>query len=301
MIFQWEIIMNDDSVIIAVLIALLSWASVQDLKNRANTTEIILSAILAITIIVACGIFYRNNFSHKGKESKKVKNYIAEIPDCLKLESAHVVKLGIENDLKIPLYLPDHIRRRHVHILGATGSGKTESVILNFLKQDVKRGYGAIILDAKGDYSFLDELYKWVPTEKPRIRWKMGHRLFLLYFLSMNFAKTFLREKKCKQITIIVYHPSLRKWGEVERKYKIRLALIYFAGFEQVGIQYYFVYTFCRMAQICNEIFTIATYRNLAKHVVLFQGVNNRTRNKIPDFEFVLAPDYAMLIIGGQI
>ncbi len=169
MIFQWEIIMNDDSVIIAVLIALLSLAAIQDLKNRANTVEIILSVILAITIIVACGIFYRNNFSHKGKESKKVKNYISEIPECLKLETAHGVKLGIETELKIPLYLPDHIRRRHVHILGATGSGKTESVILNFLKQDVKRGYGAIILDAKGDYSFLDELYKWVPTEKLKV------------------------------------------------------------------------------------------------------------------------------------
>ncbi len=169
MIFQWEILMNDDSVIIAVLVVLLLGASLQDLMNRANTTEIILSVILAITLIVACGIFYRNNFSHKGKESKKVKNYIAEIPDCLKLETIHGVKLGIETDLNIPLYLPDHIRRRHVHILGATGSGKTESVILNFLKQDVKRGYGAIILDAKGDYSFLDELHKWVPTEKLKV------------------------------------------------------------------------------------------------------------------------------------
>ncbi|MGZ3749006.1 MAG: type IV secretory system conjugative DNA transfer family protein, partial [Pseudobdellovibrionaceae bacterium] len=62
--------------------------------------------------------------------------------------------------------LPDHIRTRHVHILGATGSGKTESVILNFLKQDVSRGLGSIILDAKGDHSFLSELKNWVPGNR---------------------------------------------------------------------------------------------------------------------------------------
>ncbi len=163
------VIMNDDSILIAVFVALLSFATLQDLKNKTNTVDFILAVILLLVLVIVTGILYRNNFSPHGKEIKKVKNYIAEIPDCLKLETAHGVKLGIETDLKIPLYLPDHIRRRHVHILGATGSGKTESVILNFLRQDVKRGYGAIILDAKGDYSFLDELHKWVPAEKLKV------------------------------------------------------------------------------------------------------------------------------------
>jgi hypothetical protein len=53
--------------------------------------------------------------------------------------------------------------------MGATGSGKTESVVLNFLRQDVRRGLGAIILDAKGDASFLRELEAWVPEERRRI------------------------------------------------------------------------------------------------------------------------------------
>jgi hypothetical protein len=60
-----------------------------------------------------------------------------------------------------------------VHILGATGSGKTESVILNFLRQDVARGFGSIILDAKGDDSFLSELMSLVPPEK--LKWDRGN------------------------------------------------------------------------------------------------------------------------------
>lgn len=67
------------------------------------------------------------------------------------------------------IYLPDKIRTRHIHILGATGSGKTESVILNFLRQDVQRGLGSIIMDAKGDTSFLNELYNWVPSDRFRV------------------------------------------------------------------------------------------------------------------------------------
>lgn len=76
------------------------------------------------------------------------------------------VVMGIDTDLDEKIYLPDNIRTRHIHILGATGSGKTESVILNFLRQDVERGLGSIILDAKGDQSFLSELSSWVPSER---------------------------------------------------------------------------------------------------------------------------------------
>lgn len=74
--------------------------------------------------------------------------------------------MGVDVELEAEIYLPDAIRKRHVHVIGATGSGKTESVILNFIKQDVERGFGSIILDAKGDASFLEELNRHVPKER---------------------------------------------------------------------------------------------------------------------------------------
>ena len=68
--------------------------------------------------------------------------------------------LGWEMDLKTPIYLPDKVRSRHVHIIGATGSGKTESVLLNLIDQDATRAYPIVIIDAKGDRSFLEFLKK---------------------------------------------------------------------------------------------------------------------------------------------
>ncbi|MBX9766219.1 MAG: ATP-binding protein, partial [Bdellovibrionales bacterium] len=99
--------------------------------------------------IVLCGVIYAKFFSLSGKERKKQKEIVSEIPLQLKVASPESVFLGREKDLELPVYLPDSMRSRHVHILGATGSGKTESVILNFLKQDISRGYGSIVLDAK--------------------------------------------------------------------------------------------------------------------------------------------------------
>lgn len=161
--------MNDDSSLLAVLVGLVAWAALQDLSYKLNMIDMALAIILLIALVVVVGIHYRKNYSPKGKEQKNKKSLIEDIPDCLKLKNDDCVSLGIEENLKIPLYLPDSIRRRHVHILGATGSGKTESVILNFLKQDVARGYGAIIMDAKGDNSFLKELKSWVQDEKLKI------------------------------------------------------------------------------------------------------------------------------------
>jgi hypothetical protein len=49
--------------------------------------------------------------------------------------------------------LTDQDRLRHTHIVGATGSGK--SVLLEqLIMEDIARGYGAVIIDPKGDRDF---------------------------------------------------------------------------------------------------------------------------------------------------
>lgn len=128
--------------------------------------------IYLICILGLCaflGIFiYTTFFSSKAKDLKEKRIAFEDVPQDLKEQSPSSVKMGISIDYNREIYLPDNIRRRHVHILGVTGSGKTESVILNFLGQDIKRGLGSIILDAKGDQSFVDFLNSKA-QEKTRI------------------------------------------------------------------------------------------------------------------------------------
>jgi intracellular multiplication protein IcmO len=54
-------------------------------------------------------------------------------------------------------YLPDNARLRHTHIVGATGTGKTV-LLEQLLFQDLKRGYGAIVIDPKGERSFYESV-----------------------------------------------------------------------------------------------------------------------------------------------
>lgn len=117
----------------------------------------------------ALGILAWELCSKNAREKRSRVDRIRELPLSLVCAASDAVRVGMDQELRIPIYLPDSIRTRHVHILGATGSGKTESVILNFLRQDVNRGMGSIILDAKGDATFLASLREWVPAERLKV------------------------------------------------------------------------------------------------------------------------------------
>jgi len=157
--------MIQDEAVLFTLVGILTWSFIQTFTAKMTNFEIafmiiVFSLVLSIVVLVWWSIF-----SKKAKDNKARIKKIKILPEKLKLDSASV-KLGEDVELKIPIFLPDLIRRRHVHILGATGSGKTESVILNFIGQDIKREIGSIILDAKGDSSFLNYLSKKIPTSK---------------------------------------------------------------------------------------------------------------------------------------
>lgn len=139
--------------------------------------------LFSVTIagfVILTAYWYRIWFSKTARNKRKTLSTISEIPESLKIPSAQSVLLGIDKDLDIPIYITDSIRLRHLHIVGATGSGKTESVVLNLLRQDVMRGLGSIILDAKGDISFLKFLQKHVPKEKLWV-FDLGSEISLTY------------------------------------------------------------------------------------------------------------------------
>ncbi|NCN41861.1 type IV secretion system DNA-binding domain-containing protein [bacterium] len=130
-------------------------------------------AFLLCTLLVAgfgvVGMVLWDHFSKRARVRKKAIAAISEEPKELLCSSSESISMGKESSLGATVYLPDSLRSKHVHIIGATGSGKTESVILNFIRQDVARGIGSIILDAKGDLSFINSLKAWVPKDKLEI------------------------------------------------------------------------------------------------------------------------------------
>jgi hypothetical protein len=136
------------------------------IREFASGTSSVFLVAVGCSIATVAYLIWFHFFSDHAKSAAERKTKISELPKSLIEKPSAGVLIGAELDLRIPIFLPDSIRTKHVHILGATGSGKTESVILNFLQQDVERGLGSIILDAKGDYSFIRTLKSVVPAEK---------------------------------------------------------------------------------------------------------------------------------------
>lgn len=67
-----------------------------------------------------------------------------------------------------PIFLTNDQRLLHAEVVGSTGTGKTESVLLPLLAHDIAHGKGAIVIDGKGDKELLDRIhYLAVRKRKP--------------------------------------------------------------------------------------------------------------------------------------
>lgn len=65
--------------------------------------------------------------------------------------------------IKRPVYIGDDDRRRHVYIIGKTGTGKTE-LLKDLIMQDIKAGRGICFMDPHGDA--IEDLLKLIPPER---------------------------------------------------------------------------------------------------------------------------------------
>ena len=72
------------------------------------------------------------------------------------------VFVGTTTD-KTSIHVPDKTRTGHVQIIGATGRGKTESLILPMMVRDLRRGKSAILIDGKGDQELAQRIKKQAP------------------------------------------------------------------------------------------------------------------------------------------
>lgn len=161
--------MISEAGILFCLVGVFVFIAVKDFVASISTVDLLLFGTTAFFALLSVLLFIWSKFSKSAKEKAVRLETIRDVPLQLLETSSDSVRLGDDLDLEVPVFLPDSIRKRHVHIIGATGSGKTESVILNLLKQDIKRGLGAIILDAKGDESFVEILNSWLPHDRLRV------------------------------------------------------------------------------------------------------------------------------------
>jgi hypothetical protein len=87
----------------------------------------------------------------RGLGLASVKDGMSALSERISCWNAKRVYSGRKDGLLVgPLWVPDKARVRHVHVVGATGSGKTV-LIEQMIMADVRRGLGGIIIDAKGD------------------------------------------------------------------------------------------------------------------------------------------------------
>lgn len=67
------------------------------------------------------------------------------------------ILIGKTND-GIKIAVPNNLRCGHVQVIGSTGRGKTESVIIPWMMQDLFQGNRTVLIDGKGDKSIYDLL-----------------------------------------------------------------------------------------------------------------------------------------------
>ncbi|OGY07654.1 MAG: hypothetical protein A3D24_02330 [Candidatus Blackburnbacteria bacterium RIFCSPHIGHO2_02_FULL_39_13] len=62
-----------------------------------------------------------------------------------------------------PVYIQDDDRRRHIYIIGQTGTGKSE-LLKDLIMQDIRAGRGVCFMDPHGDP--VEEILKMIPPER---------------------------------------------------------------------------------------------------------------------------------------
>jgi type IV secretory pathway TraG/TraD family ATPase VirD4 len=152
-------------------------ASIVILKLRAmglitqwssSNSLFLMAAFYAAYLLIALPVFIPYQYLREKKlfgdnpEEKKFRFGSQKMLDARKKSKPSMVFLGKSMKTRKALYLSCETRKMHTHVVGSTGSGKTDSVILPLFAQDIEQGRGALVMDAKGDRETLDKIYRQV-------------------------------------------------------------------------------------------------------------------------------------------
>jgi DNA-binding MarR family transcriptional regulator len=97
--------------------------------------------------------------------SSKLLHYVKKTKEAPVIALGHQLILGenIHHDRTVKVTLKSDHRLRHMHIIGATGTGKS-TLLLNLMYQDIKNGLGLAVLDPHGD--LIDKIVGYIPKER---------------------------------------------------------------------------------------------------------------------------------------
>lgn len=108
-------------------------------------------------------IFHFPNKTIETPHIQWLKAKTAPVPsEVLGTEGTYIGR-GYYRGVKRPVSIGFEDRRRHVYIIGKTGTGK--SVLLQDMAiQDIRAGHGVCVMDPHGD--LIDEIVKYIPPER---------------------------------------------------------------------------------------------------------------------------------------
>jgi len=108
-------------------------------------------------------IFHFPNKTVETPHIQWLKAKTAPVPSDVPQDEGTFIGHGYYRGVRRPVYISFEDRRRHVYIIGKTGTGK--SVLLEDMAiQDIKSGYGVCVIDPHGD--LIDNIIKFIPPNR---------------------------------------------------------------------------------------------------------------------------------------
>ncbi len=144
-------------------------ASVESLKNRALEKE---EKMKVLSIEELASIYHLPNESAKTPNIEWSKSKKLEFPLNLPMLSANEKqKLGVRifgltdyRNIHIPFGIKTEDRRRHMYLVGKTGSGKSSYFLRTMIAGDILEGNGICVIDPHGD--LVEEALTMIPEHR---------------------------------------------------------------------------------------------------------------------------------------
>lgn len=111
-------------------------------------------ALIITTVILLAFIKFKKKWLSLFKD-KDIENDVIKPKD-----NEDAVYAGVSDKGK-SVFIKQSFRRMHTQVIGTTNAGKTESVILPWAIDDIKKGRGLLMIDGKSDSNLLDKLYAY--------------------------------------------------------------------------------------------------------------------------------------------
>ncbi len=108
-------------------------------------------------------IFHFPNKTIETPHIQWLKAKTAPVSSEVPQEGGTFIGYGYYRGVKRPVSVGFEDRRRHIYIIGKTGTGKSE-LLKEMVKQDIKAGHGVCVIDPHGD--LIDDIIKYIPPER---------------------------------------------------------------------------------------------------------------------------------------